>query len=121
MEPWWNPGGTLAEPCLRAAPDHPEPIWAETPTLSAVGEKTKQKKQGGTNSQNRHSRSMAIAAWGLRGPEYLETSTFLLLRTSGPEKEGEGLPGGSALIVKQVARQTQRNEKTTTVAGDGGR
>ena len=41
----WNPdgtsldlGGTLAEPHLRAVP--PEPIWAETPKLSAVGEKT---------------------------------------------------------------------------------
>ena len=39
-EPSWNPGGTLVEPCLRAAPDHPEPIWAETPKRSAVG-KTK--------------------------------------------------------------------------------
>ena len=42
VEPWWNPGGTLVEPYLRAAPDHPkEPIWAETPRLSAVGEKQK--------------------------------------------------------------------------------
>ena len=40
---WWNPGGNVVEPCgtlvepyLRAAPD---PIWAETPKLAAVGEK----------------------------------------------------------------------------------
>ena len=25
VEPWWNPGGTLVEPYLRAAPDHPGP------------------------------------------------------------------------------------------------
>ena len=30
----WNPGGTLVEPYLRAAPDHPR-AWAETPKLSA--------------------------------------------------------------------------------------
>ena len=41
MEPLWNPRGTLVEPYLRAAPDHTEPIWAETPKLSAVGGKTK--------------------------------------------------------------------------------
>ena len=39
LEPWWNPRSTLVEPYLRAAPDHPELIWAETPKLSAVGEK----------------------------------------------------------------------------------
>ena len=43
MEPWWNPGGTLMEPSwnLPSGPPRtsPEPIWAETPELSAVGEK----------------------------------------------------------------------------------
>ena len=34
---WWNPCGTLVEPYLRATP---EPIWTETPKLSAVWEKT---------------------------------------------------------------------------------
>ena len=37
VEPWWNCGGTLVEPYLRATPDHPG-AWAETPKLSAVGE-----------------------------------------------------------------------------------
>ena len=40
VEPSWNAGGTLVELYLRAAPDHPERIWAETPKLSAVGEKS---------------------------------------------------------------------------------
>ena len=44
VEPWWNPGGTLVEPSwnLTSGPPRtsPEPIWAETPKLSAVGEKT---------------------------------------------------------------------------------
>ena len=39
----WNPGGTLVEPSwnLTSGPPRttPEPIWAETPKLSAVGEK----------------------------------------------------------------------------------
>ena len=37
VEPWWNPGGTLN---LASGPPRttPEPIWAETPKLSAVGE-----------------------------------------------------------------------------------
>ena len=43
MELWWNPRGTLVEPSwnLPAGPPRtiPEPIWAETPKLSAVGEK----------------------------------------------------------------------------------
>ena len=39
VEPWWNPGGTLVEPWLRVARTTPEPIWAKTPKLSAVGEK----------------------------------------------------------------------------------
>ena len=39
VEPSWNPGKTLVEPYLRAARTTPEPIWAETPKLSAVGEK----------------------------------------------------------------------------------
>ena len=42
VEPWWNPGGTLVELSwnLTAGPPRttPEPIWAETPKLSAVGE-----------------------------------------------------------------------------------
>ena len=40
---WWNSGGTLVEPSwnLTSGPPRttPEPIWAETPKLSAVGEK----------------------------------------------------------------------------------
>ena len=36
VEPWWNPGGIFVEPYLRAARTTPEPIWAETPKLSAV-------------------------------------------------------------------------------------
>ena len=36
MEPWWRSGGTL--PPGRPGPPQ-EPIWAETPKLSAVGEK----------------------------------------------------------------------------------
>ena len=58
VEPWWNPGGTLVEPwsspggtlveplvepwwnLSSGSPrTTPEPIWAETPKLSAVGEK----------------------------------------------------------------------------------
>ena len=47
MEPWWNaggtlvdPGGTLVEPWWNGPPlTTPKPIWAETPKLSAVGEK----------------------------------------------------------------------------------
>ena len=42
VEPSWNPGGTLVEPSwnLTSGPPRttPEPIWAETPKLSAVGE-----------------------------------------------------------------------------------
>ena len=45
MEAWWNFGGTLAQPSrnLTSGPPRttPEPIWAETPKLSAVGEKSK--------------------------------------------------------------------------------
>ena len=41
-KPWWNCGGTLVEPSwnLTSRPPRttPEPIWAETPKLSAVGE-----------------------------------------------------------------------------------
>ena len=40
---WWNPGGTLVEPSWSLtsglARTTPEPIWAETPKLSAVGKK----------------------------------------------------------------------------------
>ena len=40
---WWNYGGTLVEPSWNLASGlprtTPEPIWAETPKLSAVGEK----------------------------------------------------------------------------------
>ena len=47
VEPWWNPGGTLVEPLVEpwwnlssgSPRTTPEPIWAETPKLSAVGEK----------------------------------------------------------------------------------
>ena len=43
MEPWWNPGGTLVEPSGNLTSGSPrttpEPIWAETPKLSAVGGK----------------------------------------------------------------------------------
>ena len=35
VEPWWN----RVEPYLRQPRTTPEPIWAETPKLSAVGEK----------------------------------------------------------------------------------
>ena len=49
VEPWWNPGGTLVEPLVEpwwnlssgSPRTTPEPIWAETPKLSAVGEKWK--------------------------------------------------------------------------------
>ena len=46
VELWWNPGGTLWS--LTSGPPRTtlEPIWAETPKLSAVGEnKTKHTKQ----------------------------------------------------------------------------
>ena len=36
VEPWWNPGGTL--PTSGPPRTTPEPIWAETPKLSAVGD-----------------------------------------------------------------------------------
>ena len=43
VEPWWNPGGTLVEPSWNLTSvlprTTPEPIWAETPKLAAVGEK----------------------------------------------------------------------------------
>ena len=42
VEPWWNPGGTLVDWWnLTSGPPRttPKPIWAETPQLSAVGEK----------------------------------------------------------------------------------
>ena len=43
VEPWWNPGATLVQPSwnLTSAPPRttPEPLWAETPKLSAVVEK----------------------------------------------------------------------------------
>ena len=43
VEPWWNPGGTLVKPWVEPWVEpwwNPEPIWAETPKLSAVEEKT---------------------------------------------------------------------------------
>ena len=47
VEPWWNLGGTLVEPSWNLTPGPPrttpEPIWAETPKLSAVGEKRRKK------------------------------------------------------------------------------
>ena len=43
LEPWWNPGGTLVEPWWNLSSGSPrttpEPIWAETPKLSAAGGK----------------------------------------------------------------------------------
>ena len=43
VEPWWNPAGNLVEPSwnLTSGPPRttPEPIWAETQKLSAVGGK----------------------------------------------------------------------------------
>ena len=48
---WWNSGGTLVEPSwnLTSGPPRttPEPIWAQTPKLSAVGEKKKSLKTRG--------------------------------------------------------------------------
>ena len=50
VEPWWNPGGTLVEPLVEPlAQGRPEPPrslseLAETPKLSAVGEKIIKKK-----------------------------------------------------------------------------
>ena len=48
VEPWWNPGGTLVEPWWNLSSGSPqttpEPIWAETPKLSAAGEKEEQKR-----------------------------------------------------------------------------
>ena len=49
LEPWWNPRGTLVEPLVEpwwnlssgSPRTTPEPIWAETPKLSAVREKKK--------------------------------------------------------------------------------
>ena len=45
VELWWNPSGTLVEPSwnLTSGPPRttPEPIWAETPKLSAVRGKKK--------------------------------------------------------------------------------
>ena len=38
---WW----TLVEPCLRPPRTTPEPIWAETPKLSAVGERRRERRQ----------------------------------------------------------------------------
>ena len=46
---WWNSGGTLVKPSwnLTSGPPRttPVPIWAETPKLSAVGEKEKTNKE----------------------------------------------------------------------------
>ena len=48
VEPWWN-CGTLAEPYLRAAPDHPGAyLGLSTPKLAAVGEKPETKLQLGS-------------------------------------------------------------------------
>ena len=45
MEPWWN----LTSGLPRTTP---EPIWAETPKLSAVGEKLKEKEGKSAATQN---------------------------------------------------------------------
>ena len=58
VEPWWNPGGTLVEPLVEpwwnlssgSPRTTSEPIWAETPKLSAVGDKEKTKPNQPTNS-----------------------------------------------------------------------
>ena len=54
VEPWWNPGGTLVEPSwnLTSGPPRttPEPIWAETPKLSAVGKKRSPRIHGSFSS-----------------------------------------------------------------------
>ena len=39
VKPWWNPGGTWWNLSSGSPRTTPEPIWAETPKLSAVGEK----------------------------------------------------------------------------------
>ena len=46
VEPSWNPRGTLLEPYLGPPRTTPEPIWAETPKLSAVGGKNKKRGRG---------------------------------------------------------------------------
>ena len=57
LEPWWNPGGTLVEPSWNLTSGSrrttPEPIWAETPKLSAVGEKNNKKQKASKNTMTR--------------------------------------------------------------------
>ena len=50
VETWWNPRGTL--PQGRRGP-FPEPIWAETPKLSAVGEKHWVQQKGASHCEMR--------------------------------------------------------------------
>ena len=57
---WWNPGGTLVEPYLRAPRTTPEPIWAETPKLSAVGGKKRIEPFLGTLGSRPHEPSTSI-------------------------------------------------------------
>ena len=48
VEPWWDPGGTLVEPSWNLTsgpPRTPEPIWAETPKLSAVVEEEEEEEK----------------------------------------------------------------------------
>ena len=58
VEPWWNPGGTLVEPWwnLTSGPPRttPEPIWAETPKLPAVGEKERDRVSQAPPPTSRH-------------------------------------------------------------------
>ena len=60
------------EPYLRAAPDHP-PIWAETPKLSAVGEKAQKTlkiNQKHTHTQTNDSRDQPMEPWTSTQPRY---------------------------------------------------
>ena len=70
VEPWWNPGGTLVQPSwnLTSGPPRtsPEPIWAETPKLSAVGEKRK-KKNGKRKKKKKKKKKEAARSAGSPG------------------------------------------------------
>ena len=73
----WNPGGSLVEPWwnLTSGPPRttPEPIWAETPKLSAVGENT------------HHLRGL-VEGWTL-GAYLLPRLYLLVLKYTFPKKE----------------------------------
>ena len=103
VEPWWNPGGTLVEPLVElwwnlssgSPRTTPEPIWAETPKLAAVGEKrirlrtyTHHKSPGLTQFA-----SFAVqACWAINAKTVqeqeellLDTQPFSLLEPAGVE------------------------------------